>query len=209
MDGHGPVHGRGVRDGHRPRGPRRRSTSSREDPRLRDRYGRTRVGQACLLARRLVEAGVTFVTVVDGGWDHHGQVFASCRRQLPPLDAAVADAWSRTCTTAGWPSACWCVVWGEFGRTPRINGTGGRDHWPGCMSALLAGGGLRMGQVVGATEPQGRGARRTRLASRGRAPYSLSRARHRPPPRIPQRSGRPLAVLNQGRPIAELLASGA
>ena len=79
----------------------------REDPRLRDKYGRTRIGQSCLLARRLVEAGVTFVTIAEGNWDHHAQVARAAGQQVPPLDAAVTLAWSRTSTTEGWPRACW------------------------------------------------------------------------------------------------------
>src|SRR5206468_1158075 len=89
-------------------------------------------------------------TVADDGWDHHGQLFPSCRRQLPALDAALAslveDLHDRD--LAG---RVLLLAWGEFGRTPRINGAGGRDHWPGCMSALVAGGGLATGQVVGAS----------------------------------------------------------
>ena len=112
---------------------RRAFDITREPERTLDRYGRTTLGRSCLLARRLVEAGVTFVTIVDEGWDHHTEVFASCRRQLPPLDAAlaalVADLHDRALA-----DRVLLLVWGEFGRTPRVNPNGGRDHWPGAFS---------------------------------------------------------------------------
>ena len=187
-------------------GPRARRAFdlSREDPRQRDRYGRTRIGQACLLARRLVEAGVAFVTIVEGSWDHHGQVFASCRRQLPPLDAALASL-VEDLHDRGLAERVLVLVWGEFGRTPRINGQGGRDHWPGCMSAVVAGGGLRMGQVVGATNR-----RAEAPIDRALRPEDLLRTVYEvlgidPHHEFQNDAGRPLAVLNQGRPIAELL----
>jgi hypothetical protein len=176
----------------------------REDPRLRDRYGRTRIGQSCLLARRLVEAGVTFVTISEGNWDHHAQVAASCRSQVPPLDAAVSslvdDLHDR-----GLADSVLVVVWGEFGRTPRLNGQGGRDHWPGSMSALLAGGGLKMGQVIGATNRKGE-----QPSERPLRPEDVIRTVYHvlgvdPHHEFPNESGRPMAVMNQGRPIVELV----
>jgi hypothetical protein len=178
---------------------------AREAAKTRDRYGRTRVGQACLLARRLVEAGVTFVTVVEGGWDHHGQVFAGCRRQLPALDAAIASL-VEDLRERGLSERVLVVVWGEFGRTPRINGQAGRDHWPGCMSALVAGGGLRMGQVIGASSRSGEAP-----VDRALRPEDLLRTVYEVLAIDPRRefrneAGRPLAILNQGEPIAELLA---
>ncbi len=192
-------------------GPRARTAFdlSREEPRLRDRYGRTRVGQACLLARRLVEAGVTFVTVVEGGWDHHGQLLAGSPPPAPlatrmPLASLIEDLHER-----GLHQRVLVVVWGEFGRTPRLNGQGGRDHWPGCMSVVLAGGGLRMGQVVGATDR-----RAEAPVDRALRPEDVLRTVYQvlaidPYHEFRNDAGRPLAVLNQGQPITELLASGA
>ena len=97
---------------------------------------------------------MTFVTVATASWDHHGQVFANCRKKLPPLDAAVATL-VEDLHERGLAERVLVLVWGEFGRTPRVNGGGGRDHWPGAFSALLAGGGLKMGQVIGATGRKG------------------------------------------------------
>ncbi len=183
---------------------RRALDLGREDPRLRDRYGRTRIGQSCLLARRLVEAGVTFVTIAEGNWDHHARVDPMCRRQVPPLDAAVATL-VEDLHTRGLAESVLVVVWGEFGRTPRLNGSGGRDHWPGSMSAMLAGGGLRMGQVIGATNRKAE-----QPVERPLRPEDIIRTIYHvleidPLHEFPNESGRPMPVLNRGRPIAELI----
>jgi len=177
---------------------------SREDPRLRDRYGRSRIGQSCLLARRLVEAGVTFVTIAEGNWDHHASVAQSCRQQVPPMDAAVGTL-VEDLHDRGLAESVLVVVWGEFGRTPRLNGSGGRDHWPGSMSAMLAGGGLKMGQVIGATNRKAE-----QPVERPLRPEDVIRTIYHvlgvdPLHEFPNESGRPMAVMNQGRPIAELI----
>jgi uncharacterized protein (DUF1501 family) len=125
---------------------------NKESVKLRDRYGRNDLGQCCLLARRLVEAGVTFVTVqAGGGWDTHNNNFTELKRRLlPQFDLAVAtlvaDLHDR-----GLQDDVLVMAMGEFGRTPKINKEAGRDHWPGAMSVLYAGGGLKMGQAVGTT----------------------------------------------------------
>lgn len=124
-----------------------------EDPKLREKYGRNSLGQSCLLARRLVEAGVTYVTVqAGGGWDTHGNNFSELKgKLLPQFDRAVyglvEDLYDR-----GLQNDVLVMAMGEFGRTPRINGGAGRDHWPGAMSVLYAGGGLKMGQAIGTTD---------------------------------------------------------
>ncbi|MBY0228467.1 MAG: DUF1501 domain-containing protein, partial [Gemmataceae bacterium] len=125
----------------------------KEDPRTRDRYGRKDSwGQSALLARRLVEAGVTYVTVNMGGWDTHGNNFAELKnRLLPRYDRALA-ALIEDLAQRGLDKRVLVISYGEFGRTPRINPGAGRDHWPDAMSVLFAGGGLRMGQVVGSTD---------------------------------------------------------
>ena len=124
-----------------------------EDPALRDRYGRNDLGQSCLLARRLVEAGVTYITIqAGGGWDTHGDNFKQLKDNLLPkydraLAALVTDLADR-----GLTKDVLVMAFGEFGRTPRINPGAGRDHWPGAMSVVFAGGGLRMGQAIGETD---------------------------------------------------------
>ena len=122
-----------------------------EDPRLRDRYGRNSLGQGCLLARRLIEAGVRFVTVTDGGWDTHQNNFISLKtRLLPRLDAAVSGL-LQDLSDRGMLDSTLVVVLSDFGRTPKINPSAGRDHWSTAGVALLAGGGLRPGIAVGQT----------------------------------------------------------
>ena len=126
---------------------------NKESVKLRDRYGRNDLGQSCLLARRLVEAGVTFVTVqAGGGWDTHGNNFTELKRRLlPQYDAAVAGL-VEDLHDRGLADDVLVMSMGEFGRTPKINKDAGRDHWPGAMSVLYAGGGLKMGQVIGTTD---------------------------------------------------------
>ena len=119
----------------------------REDPRVRDKYG-PGLGEQLLAARRLCEAGVGFVTIHYGGWDMHGGIKDAMNRLGPKVDHAVA-AFVQDCADRGLDRDVLLVITGEFGRTPRINGGGGRDHWAPLSTLALAGGGLRMGQVVG------------------------------------------------------------
>jgi hypothetical protein len=126
---------------------------NKESVKLRDRYGRNDLGQCCLLARRLVESGVTFVTIqAGGGWDTHGNNFTELKRRLlPQFDMGVA-ALVEDLADRGLSDDVLVMSMGEFGRTPKINTTAGRDHWPGAMSILYAGGGLKMGQMIGTTD---------------------------------------------------------
>ena len=125
---------------------------------VRERYGLTPIGQRMLLARRLVEHGVTFVTVGTFGWDHHSDLWSDLRRNGPMFDQGVA-ALVEDLQQRGLSERVLVVIMGEFGREPRVtslpNLTPGREHWGNSMSALLAGGGLRGGQVVGATDSRG------------------------------------------------------
>jgi hypothetical protein len=119
---------------------------------VRDRYGRTTMGQSCLLARRLIESGVRFVTVHDGRWDTHTDNFNTLRnRQLPELD----QYWSallEDLSQRGMLSNTFVIWMGEFGRTPRVNGQAGRDHWAHTNAICLSGAGINMGTVVGETD---------------------------------------------------------
>jgi hypothetical protein len=121
---------------------------SREDPRVRDRYGRNGLSRQLLLARRLCEAGVGFVTIHFGGWDMHGQIAQGMRNLGPQVDHAVS-AFIEDLEQRGLDREVLLVITGEFGRTPRINGSAGRDHWAPLSTLALAGGGLKMGQVIG------------------------------------------------------------
>lgn len=120
----------------------------------RDSYGRSSFGQGCLMARRLVEAGVTFVEVQSSGWDTHGNELESLKKLIPPVDTGLA-ALLADLTARGLLSRTLVIWMGEFGRQPRINLTAGRDHYPQAFNLSLAGAGVRGGQVIGATDPTG------------------------------------------------------
>lgn len=126
-----------------------------EDPRLRDRYGRNQFGQSCLLARRLLQSGVRFVTVTDGGWDTHANNFKTLKtRKIPPVDQALptllADLEERGMLDTT------LVLWlSDFGRTPKINSASGRDHWATAGFAVMAGAGIPGGYVLGETDGEG------------------------------------------------------
>lgn len=126
----------------------------REPDAVRDKYGRNGFGQRALLARRLVEAGVPFVTLYEGGWDHHRDIFRELNSKLPPFEASIA-ALVQDLESRGMLERTLVVALGEFGRTPKVNSRGGRDHWSNAMSVMLAGGGTRGGQIIGATDRQG------------------------------------------------------
>jgi uncharacterized protein (DUF1501 family) len=126
-----------------------------EPTRVRDQYGRTVLGQQCLLARRLIEAGVHFVTVTNGGWDTHQNNFRSLKeRLLPPLDRAYS-ALLQDLSARGLLDNTLVVWFGDFGRTPKVNPSAGRDHWATAGVASMGGGGVKMGEVVGATNALG------------------------------------------------------
>jgi uncharacterized protein (DUF1501 family) len=126
-----------------------------EPEHVRDQYGRHQLGQSCLLARRLVEAGVHFVTVTDGGWDTHQNNFRSLKdRLLPRLDRAYS-ALLQDLHSRGLLDHTLVVWFGDFGRTPKVNPSAGRDHWATAGVACMGGGGIKRGEVVGATNALG------------------------------------------------------
>lgn len=121
---------------------------------VRNRYGMNTPGQRMLLARRLVEAGTRFVSLTAGGWDHHDNIKNGIQQQLPPVDQAIAALISDL-DERGLLDSTLVMVTSEFGRTPKINGTGGRDHWPRVFSVGLAGGGVQRGLVHGSSDALG------------------------------------------------------
>jgi uncharacterized protein (DUF1501 family) len=181
---------------------------NREDPRLRDRYGRTNIGQSALLARRLVEAGSTFVNVHSGGWDHHWDLEASYNGLLPQVDAAVAALFEDLDERGLLEKTC-VILCGEFSRTPRMNdgsgrGTPGRDHWGDSMFCLIGGGGVQGGRVIGSTDALGQ-----RPATRPLRPSNLHATIYQvlgidPNLSLTDHTGRPIAVLDDPTPIHEL-----
>lgn len=124
---------------------------SKEDAAVRDAYGRNQAGSRMLLARRLVEAGVRFVTLTYGGWDHHDNIAGGMKGQCPPLDQALATLINDLDSRGLLDSTLVCLA-SEFGRTPKINGTAGRDHWPKVFNILMAGGGLKRGLAWGTSD---------------------------------------------------------
>ncbi len=125
---------------------------NKEDAKIRDEYGRNAAGARLLLARRMVEAGVRFVTTTYGGWDMHGNIAGSIRSQVPAFDQAFA-ALIRDLDRRGMLDSTLVCIASEFGRTPKINRNAGRDHWPKVFSVILAGGGIKKGIVYGSSNP--------------------------------------------------------
>jgi hypothetical protein len=186
----------------------------REDPKLRARYGigdmnPTDDGPPCcmdhfLMARRLVEAGVRVVTIGFGRWDYHSRNFPQSRLRMPKLDmglsALIEDLHAR-----GLDKDVSVVAWGEFGRSPRINAAGGRDHWAPVSMALLAGGGMKTGQVIGSTNrlgevPKDRPVKMQEVFATLYHNLGLD-----PSTALPNQNNRPMAILDETRPIRELI----
>jgi hypothetical protein len=177
-----------------------------ESKALRERYGLNGFGQGALAARRLVEAGVRFVTISLGGWDTHGKNFeALSKRLLPQLDqtlsALVADLAERGELAR---TVVYCA--GEFGRTPKVNKNSGRDHWARSMAAVLAGGGFKCGYAHGSTDPQGMAP-----VTEGCTPDDLSATLFHclgldPHQELTTASGRPVQLFREGKVVEKLLA---
>jgi hypothetical protein len=194
---------------------RRAFDINKEDPRLRDRYGRHNFGQSTLLARRLVEAGATFVTVHFGGWDHHWDLKAGMENYLPMVDSAVSSLFTDL-EERSLLGRTLVVLCGEFSRTPRMNdggnggppgskGTPGRDHWGNSMFCLLGGGGVKGGRIVGSTDRLG-----TAPNTRPVVPANIHATIYEvlgvdPKLQLIDPSGRPVSVLDDPTPIEELL----
>jgi hypothetical protein len=197
-------------------GPNAREAFSleREEPRLRDLYGRHQWGQSTLLARRLVEAGATFVTVLFAGWDHHWDLQAGYENYLPKVDSCVS-ALFHDLDQRGLLDTTLVMLCGEFSRTPRMNdgrnggptqlGTPGRDHWGDSMFCLMGGGGVKGGRIVGSTDRLGQ-----RPASRPVTPSNIHATIYQvlgidPRLHLMDPVGRPVAVLDDPTAISELL----
>lgn len=175
-----------------------------EDPKVRDRYGRNTYGQSALLARRLVESGVRFVTIHNGGWDHHSRIEAGMKSRLPSMDrslgALVEDLHQR-----GMLEDTMVCVMGEFGRTPRINANAGRDHWGNVMSVMLGGGGLKGGQAVGASNSKGEVPADQPLAPADVLTTIYHQMGINLETMFENHSGRPVGITNGGKPIRQLI----
>jgi hypothetical protein len=176
---------------------------NREDPRIRDRYKGV---EQFLMARRLVEAGVSCVTLSIGGWDTHSENFKTLRRQLPEVDRGIANL-IQDLSDRGMDRDVVTVMWGEFGRTPKVGDStpDGRGHWPPVMSALVAGGGLKMGQAIGSTSARGEYPKDHPVT----VSQVLATLYHAlgidPSQTFVNGSGRPMYILDDREPVRELL----
>ena len=181
----------------------------REPGQIRDAYGRNAFGQQALLARRLVEAGVPFVTLYNGGWDHHSNIFPAFRTQGQKLDSVVATLIDDL-DQRGMLETTLVIVMGEFGRTPAIttlpgSNTPGRDHWSSAISVLVAGCGTPRGQVIGATDPRGYSAVEKVYAPENLVSTVYTKLGIDPIKILYTAAGRPTHLVSDPRPIAELM----
>ena len=179
---------------------------AREPAKVRDAYGRNDLGQRMLMARRLVEVGVSFVTVYYGGWDNHTKIFETFRGDFMKrfdqgLAAMISDLDER-----GLLDNTMVIALGEFGRTPKVNKDAGRDHWPGAMSVLMAGAGIPRGQVVGATDARGYYASENVHTPEDFAASLYTKMGIDPQQVLHTNTGRPIQLVNGGRLIKELFA---
>jgi len=180
-----------------------------ESDATRDAYGRNSFGQRALLARRLVEAGVPFVTLYDGGWDHHSDLFGALKTRLPSWDQTVA-ALINDLDQRGLLETTMVIALGEFGRTPKIStlpgqAKAGRDHWANAMSILFAGGGTPGGQVIGATDRQGHSACERILSPENFVSTVYLKMGIDPDKVYYTPSGRPTHLVSDPTPIKELM----
>ena len=178
---------------------------SQESPSISRMFGEDSFPQSCLLAARLVETGVRFVTVSFGNWDTHDTNFPRLKDQLlPPLDSGLSGLF-HALEAKGLLESTTVFVTGEFGRTPKINGRGGRDHYPRAMFCLMAGGGIRGGQVVGGSDARGEGPAHEPITPDDVAAtfyktlgIDITKEYHTP-------SGRPVMIVRSGKAVDELL----
>ncbi len=172
---------------------------------LRDAYGRNGFGQGCLMARRLVETGVTFVEVSLGGWDNHNDIFKTLKGgNLPTLDKGMGTL-VRDLADRGMLDSTLVVWMGEFGRTPRINQNGGRDHWPRSWSVVMGGGGLKGGQLVGSTDKDGVEVVDRELGVMDIIATMATAIQIDLTTQYTTPNGRPVKVIDAGAPITELV----
>ena len=177
----------------------------REETKTRDEYGRHEFGQSALLAGRLVENGVRFVTINYGGWDHHGEIFKGLDAKLPEFDQGYS-ALIRDLDQRGLLDSTLVLAMGEFGRTPKVNDKAGRDHWGRAGSMLWAGAGVGRGQVIGSTDKNG-----AFVTDRPISPADVAWTVYDslgidPAKELITPEGRPVSILAEGARISELFA---
>jgi uncharacterized protein (DUF1501 family) len=176
-----------------------------EPAKLRDEYGRNAAGQRMLLARRLVEGGVRFVSLTYGGWDHHDNIRNANNSQMPNFDQAFA-ALINDLDQRGMLDSTLVMVTTEFGRTPMINKTAGRDHWPKVFSIVLAGGGVKRGYIHGTSDATGSEPDENPLSVENYAATVYNQIGIDPNKHLMSPGGRPQAIVKDGQVVKELLA---
>ena len=177
---------------------------AKESQAVRDSYGMNDFGQRLLMARRLVEVGVSFVVAYAGGWDHHRGLFKTMKgEQGINMDKGVA-ALINDLDQRGMLDNTLVLCLGEFGRTPKVNKDAGRDHWPNAMSVLMAGAGIPRGQIVGATDPKGYYAAENIYSPEDFAVSLYTKLGIDPHQILRTNTGRPIQLVNGGKPIKEL-----
>ena len=171
----------------------------------KDQYGRNEAGMRMLLSRRLVEGGVRFVSMTYGGWDHHNNIRGSFQREMPHFDQAFAalidDLESRKML-----DSTLVMVSSEFGRTPKINQTEGRDHWPKCFSVVLAGGGVKKGLIYGASDPTGAEPADSPVSVEDLSATVYHQLGIDPDKRLVAPGNRPIDIVRGGKVITDILA---
>ena len=176
----------------------------KEPAKVRDRYGRNDFGQRLLLARRLTGVGVSFVTVYNGGWDHHTKIFEDgFKKKITMVDTGIS-ALINDLHGRGQLDNTLVLLLGEFGRTPKINKDAGRDHWPHAMSVLVAGAGVPPGQIIGSTDVKGYYASENIYSPEDFACALYTKMGIDPHKILHTNTGRPLPIVNGGAPIKEL-----
>jgi len=177
---------------------------SKEPDKLKDMYGRTQAGQRMLLARRLAESGVRFISLTAGGWDHHDNIKEGIQKNLPPVDKAVA-ALLRDLEDRGMLDSTLVMLTSEFGRTPKINKNNGRDHWPRVFSVMLAGGGVQKGLVYGKSNALAAEVEEDKVGVADLATTVYHQIGINADKELMAPGGRPIEIAAEGRVIEELL----
>lgn len=178
---------------------------TKENANVRGRYGDHALGQSCLLARRLAEAGARFITIMDSGWDHHGRVHEELQRhRLPKLCDAIPALFNDLRERGLWDETV-ILIMGDFGRTPKMNNMNGRDHWPRANCCILAGGAVKGGTVVGSTDD-----RAEQVTERPVSPADLAATLYTilgidPDAELLTSDNRPIKLVNGGSAVSEIL----
>jgi uncharacterized protein (DUF1501 family) len=177
----------------------------KEPQAMRELYGMNQAGQRLLMARRLVEAGVRFVSVTYGGWDMHTTIGGGIAKQLPPFDQAYA-ALITDLEQRGLLDSTLVVISSEFGRTPKINKDAGRDHWPRVFSVVFAGGGFKRGFVYGSSDATGSDVETNPLTVENLAATMYNQLGIDPETKLMADGGRPVSIVKDGTVVKDLLA---